>query len=296
MITHNIKKGDRLFDIVNILILTGTLLLVLYPLYFILIASISNPNNVYNGEVILIPKGITFEGYFRIFNDEGILTGYRNSIFYTFTGTLINLLITIPAAYALSRKDLDGRKTFMLFLIFTMYFNGGLIPTYLLVRKLGLINKIWAMVLPNALAVWNLIIARSFFENQLPGELREASVMDGCTDFKYFMKIVLPLSKALIAVMALFYGVNHWNAYFNALIYLREQSRFPLQLILRNILIQNDARAEMMTDISAISEQQRIADLIKYGVIIVASIPMLIMYPLLQKYFVKGVMIGSIKG
>lgn len=290
------SRIDKIFDSINITILTISLMLVLYPLYYIVIASISDPNAIYNGEVVLLPKDILWEGYQRIFNDISIWTGYRNSLVYTITGTTINLLLTLPAAYALSRRNLDGRKAFLLFITFTMFFNGGLIPTYLLIKQLGMVNNMWSLVIPNAVGVWNLLVAKSFFENSLPEELREASVLDGCNDWNYFMRVALPLSKALIAVLILFYGVQHWNAFFNALIYIRDEKLFPLQIVLRNILIQNEAGQEMTGDLRSLIEQQRIADLVKYGVIIVASLPLMILYPFLQKYFVKGVMIGAVKG
>lgn len=288
--------SDRTFNIVNNTILTIVLLLVLYPLYFIVIASISDPDHVAMGSVWIIPKGINFEGYKSIFKDLVIWSGYRNSIIYTSIGTFVNISVTILAAYSLSRKDLVGRNIIMFLFTFTMFFSGGLIPTYLVVKNLNLIDKIGAMVLPNALSVYYLIIARTFFVTSIPVEIREAAVIDGCANTKFFISIVLPLSKAIIAVLALFYAVSHWNSYFNALIYMRHEDKYPLQLVLRGILLQNEIR-ENMTDITGdASEIQRKVDLIKYGIIIVASLPVLIAYPFAQRYFIKGVMIGSIKG
>jgi putative aldouronate transport system permease protein len=217
-------------------------------------------------------------------------------LIYLVLGTAINLIFTIPAAYALSRKDLIGRKAIILFITITMFFSGGLIPLYLVVKDLGLVNKIWAMVIPGAVYVWNLLVSKTFFQQSIPDELHDSGKIDGCNDFRFFFSIVLPLSITIIAVMTLFYGVGHWNAFFKALIYLRSEKLYPLQLILRSILLSNTAAESMVTDIQAAGEQQRIADLIKFGVIIVASVPMLILYPFLQKYFVKGVLIGSIKG
>ncbi|MGI8315922.1 carbohydrate ABC transporter permease [Halobacillus mangrovi] len=289
-------KEDIVFDVLNYVMLTIMLLAVLYPLYFIIIASISNPDRIYAGDVWLFPKDITFEGYKRIFQDSMIWIGYKNSIIYTVVGTALNVTLTLMAAYALSRKDLKGRTVILMVLVFTMFFSGGLIPTYLVVKNLGMVNTMWAMILPKAVAVWNIIVTRAFFQSTIPDALLEAAKMDGCSNTKFFTKIVLPLSKPIIAVMVLFYAVGHWNSYFDALIYLNDESLYPLQLVLRNILIQNEAAANMVSDIGSYAAQQRISELIKYGVIIVATIPLLIIYPFVQKYFVKGVMIGGIKG
>jgi putative aldouronate transport system permease protein len=290
------SKEDKIFDLINILLVAIMVILVVYPLYFIVIASISNPNLIYEGKVWLLPKDITFEGYQRIFNDSKIWLGYKNSIIYTFVGTLVNVSCTLMAAYALSRRDLYGRNLIMFLFLFTMFFSGGLIPTYLVVKNLGLLNTMWALILPKAVAVWNVIVARTFFQTSIPNELLEAAKIDGCSDAKFFWKIVLPLSKPIVAVMVLFYAVGHWNSYFDALIYLNNEDLYPLQLILRNILIQNEASTQMMSDIDSLASKQRVSELIKYGVIIVASIPLLVLYPFVQKYFVKGVMIGGIKG
>lgn len=290
------SKEDKIFDLINIFLVAIMVILVVYPLYFIVIASISNPNLIYEGKVWLLPKDITFEGYQRIFSDSKIWVGYKNSIIYTFIGTLVNVSCTLMAAYALSRRDLYGRNLIMFLFLFTMFFSGGLIPTYLVVKNLGLLNTMWALILPKAVAVWNVIVARTFFQTSIPNELLEAAKIDGCSDAKFFWKIVLPLSKPIVAVMVLFYAVGHWNSYFDALIYLNNEDLYPLQLILRNILIQNEASTQMMSDIDSLAAKQRVSELIKYGVIIVASIPLLILYPFVQKYFVKGVMIGGIKG
>ncbi|PFG14411.1 MULTISPECIES: carbohydrate ABC transporter permease [Bacillales] len=290
------SKEDKIFDLINLLFLTTLSLVVLYPLYFIIIASISNPDSVYNGDVWFWPQGITFEGYERIFQDNRIWTGYKNTVLYTVVGTLVNVTLTLMAAYALSRKDLVGRNFFMILFVFTMFFSGGLIPTYLVVKNLGMVDTMWALIIPKAVAVWNLIVARTFFQSTIPDELLESAKMDGCSNTKFFLKIVLPLSKPIIAVMVLFYAVTHWNSFFDALIYLNNEDKYPLQLILRSILIQNEASASMVGDVESFAAQQRIADLIKYGVIIVAAIPLLVLYPFIQKYFVKGALIGSIKG
>nr|WP_263326313.1 carbohydrate ABC transporter permease [Neobacillus sp. Marseille-Q6967] len=290
------SKEDKVFDIINVFLVAIILTLVIYPLYFIVIASFSDPNMIYEGKVWFIPKELTLEGYERIFRDSKIWLGYKNSIIYTVVGTIVNVSFTLMAAYALSRKDLYGRNVIMFLFLMTMFFSGGLIPTYLVVKNLGLLNTMWALILPKAVAVWNVIVAKTFFESSIPNELLEAARIDGCSDAKFFSKIVLPLSKPIVAVMVLFYAVGHWNSYFDALIYLNNENLYPLQLILRNILIQNQASTMMISDLDSLAAKQRVSELIKYGVIIVASIPLLIIYPFVQKYFVKGVMIGGIKG
>lgn len=290
------SKEDKVFDIINVFLVAIMLILVIYPLYFIVIASFSDPNMIYEGKVWFIPKELTLEGYERIFRDSKIWLGYKNSIIYTLVGTAVNVSFTLMAAYALSRKDLYGRNVIMFLFLMTMFFSGGLIPTYLVVKNLGLLNTMWALILPKAVAVWNVIVAKTFFESSIPSELLESARIDGCSDAKFFWKIVLPLSKPIVAVMVLFYAVGHWNSYFDALIYLNNENLYPLQLILRNILIQNQASTMMIGDLDSLAAKQRVSELIKYGVIIVASIPLLIVYPFVQKYFVKGVMIGGIKG
>ncbi|MCP3738603.1 carbohydrate ABC transporter permease [Rossellomorea sp. BNER] len=293
---------DKIFKAINYAFLLLALLLVLYPLIYIISASVSNPSDVNSGEMWLFPKGFTLDGYKLIFENDQIWRGYLNTIIYTVLGTAVNLLFTLPAAYALSRKDLVGRNIFMGIFVFTMFFSGGLIPSYLLVKNLGMLDTIWAMILPNAVAVWNLIVARVFFQVTIPKELEEAAVIDGCTNLKMFVKIVLPLSTPIIAVMALFYGVGHWNGYFNALIYLSDKDLFPLQLVLREILVLQAMSSDMAGGAisSSMAEAQHskaeLAQIIKYGVMIVSTLPIIIVYPFLQRYFVKGVMIGSVKG
>ena len=290
--------SDRVFNAVNYVFLTGMLLAVAYPLYFMEIASFSDPHLVNNGKLWLFPKGVTFEGYRRIFSDSRIWTAYLNTTIYTLGGVSVNLLVTIPAAYALSRRDLWGRNLVMVLFTFTLLFGGGLIPTYLIIRSLGVLNTRWVMIIPNAVAVWNLIIARTFFQTTVPPDLLDASRMDGASNLRFFVSVVIPISPAIIAVLALFYGVGHWNAFFEALIYLKDPELYPLQLVLRSILIMNESAAEMMesSDPDTVAEQQRIIEVIKYGLIMVASVPVLLLYPFLQKYFVKGVMIGALKG
>ena len=298
IIKRSIKRSrqDLIFDTIVFILMTIVMLICLYPLYFILIASISDPNQVLNGKVILFPSGVTFDGYARIFREQKIWTGYSNTILYTTVGTLINIVVTITGGYALSRKDMPGRRPLLLIIAFTMFFNGGMIPTYMVVRGLRLVDTMWAMVLPNALQVWNLMITRTFFETTIPDELLDAAKIDGCRTLRFFAQIVIPLSKPIVAVMILFYAISHWNAFFNALLYLTNASRYPLQIILRNILLTNQPDASMVDDVATILERQKLAELIKYGVITVASIPVLVMYPFVQRFFVSGVMIGSIKG
>jgi putative aldouronate transport system permease protein len=291
--------NDRMFVFGNYLFIGVLLVMVFYPLVYIVSASISDPVAVNSGRMWLLPQGLTLEGFERVFRNPDILLGYRNTLFYTFAGTFINLCVTLPCAYALSRTDLPGRTVFLFIIIFTMFFSGGLIPTYLLVRDLGLINTPWALLLPKAATAWNILVAMAFFRMTIPRELQDAADIDGCSTFRFFMRIVLPLSKPIIAVMALFYAVGHWNQYFDALIYLSDRNLYPLQLFLREILVQQQMSASMMMDgaaMEALAEQARIADIVKYAVMIVASLPLLILYPFLQRYFVKGVMIGSVKG
>lgn len=289
-------RSNQIFDIVNHLILFFLMMIVLYPLYFILIASFSSPDAVSRGEVLLFPKGFNGKGYLQIFKYKDIWTGYVNSLLYSVVGTAVNLIATIPAAFAFSRKELVGKKPLMLLFAFTMFFGGGLIPTYLLIRGLHMDNSMWALVLPGAVGVYNLIVARTFFQQSIPEELYEASVVDGCDFFRYFFRIVIPISKPIIAVMLLIYAVGHWNAYFNALIYLVDRSKFPLQVILREILIQQQSVTGGSTDMQALEQQRQLAEMIKYGVIVVSSLPVLCIYPFIQKHFVKGMMIGAVKG
>lgn len=287
-------KQDVIFELIINVLIVIIILIVLYPLIFVVSASLSNPMKIMQGEVWLLPKEFTLSSYEKVFRDPSILTGYRNTILYTVVGTAINLVMTIMGAYPLSRKDLYGRGLITAIFTFTMFFSGGLIPTYLLIKNLGMLNTFWVMVIPNAVAMYNMIIMRTFFQNTIPVELLEAASIDGCSNLRFLLKIVLPLSTPIIAVMVLFYGVGHWNAFFNALIYLTDEKKYPLQLILREILLQS--QVQEMTDMENYQEQLMQAEGIKYAVIIVSSLPVLMLYPFLQRYFVKGVMIGAIKG
>lgn len=291
------KWADSAFNITAITVLLLSIAAVIYPLYFIVIASVSDPNAVYEGKVWLLPSGITFEGYQRIFADSRIWNGLGNTVIYTVLGTAISVTTILFGAYALSRKDMPGRKLLMLLFVITMFFDGGLITKYLVVRDLGMLNSIWAVVLPGAVGVWNLIIARSFFEHTIPNELREAAQMDGANDFKFFFKMVLPLSKPLIMLMIMVHVVAHWNSFFDALIFLNDDSKYPLQLVLRNILIQSDVSSTGTTggDIESYAAAQRIAELTKYAMIVVSSLPLMIALPFMQKHFTKGTLIGAVK-
>lgn len=294
-------RADKIFLIFVYVFLAISLLIVLYPLIYIISASISNPHLVNSGEMWLLPKGITFEGYRTLLGNSSIWRGYLNTIYYTVLGTSINLLVTLPCAYALSREDFYGRRAFTNFMLVTMFLSGGLIPSYLLIRSLGMLNTVWALVIPGSVSVYNVVVTRTFFQSTIPREMEEAAIVDGCSDFRLFMQIVLPLSTPIIAVMALFYGVGHWNSFFNALIYLSDRSMYPLQMILREILILQDMSSNTVNNVTSemanmLYSKQQLAQVIKYGVMIVSSLPVIIVYPFLQKYFVKGMMVGSIKG
>lgn len=287
--------GDRIFRALCYFIMTLLLLLVLCPLIFVCSASVSDPSMVASGKVLLLPKGFTLDGYRRVFQDKSILTGYANTIFYTTVGTLINLAVTVPAGYALARSTLPGKKFFMTYFMIPMYFGGGLIPTFLVVNALHLYNTRAVMVLLYAFSMYNCIICRTFFGG-LPKEVEEAAIIDGCTSFQVFWQIVLPLSKALMGVMVLYFAVAHWNTYFSALIYLRDTDKHPLQLVLRKILVLESASDDMIGMEEAALAKLQLKELVKYAVIVVSSLPVLILYPFLQKYFDQGVMIGSVKG
>ena len=291
------RYSDQIWNVFSILFALIVLILCLYPLYFVLIASVSDPTMVNSGKVILFPKGITFSAYKFILAEKDIWIGYRNTILYTVGSVLVGAAITIPAAYALSRKDLVGKNVVLKFLTFLMFFNGGLIPTYIIVNKLHLLNTAAILIILNCVTVQNIIVARTFFISNIPDELLEAASLDGCGKLQFFYKIVLPLSKSIIAVIVLYIAVWQWNSYFNALIYTTNRNLQPLQMVLRDILIQgqNLNIGEEM-DAAMIEYMVEIANLIKYGVIVMAIVPILCFYPFVQKYFEKGVLVGSVKG
>jgi len=291
-------KGDVIFDTFNTCFLVLCALLVLYPLYLIIIASISDPHAVLRGDVMLLPYDFSLIGYERLLNNRLIWISYRNSIVYTSVGTMLSLALTLMAGYAMSRQFV-GRRFMNLYFIFVMFFSGGLVPTFLLVNSLGLYDNPLVMILLGAVSVWNVMIARTFIKNSIPEDLFEASSIDGCNHFKYFFMIVIPLSKALIGVLAVFYAVWRWNDFMTGMIYLRTRELFPFQLVLREILtvLQATATMEEIVGESLINiDAMRVAESVKYSAIVISTLPMLILYLFLQKYFVKGVMIGSLKG
>lgn len=288
-------RSDKTFDFVVGLFGILIILLVLVPLIFVLAASLSDPDLVLKGKVLLWPRGFTLKAYSMVFQNNDIWRGFFNTLFYATAGTAISVILTILAAYPLSRKNLKGRNFIMMGILFTMYFSGGMVPTYLLVRDLGMYNTIWAILIPGALSTYNLIVAKTFFENSIPEELYESARLDGCGNITMLLKIVLPLSKAIMAVLVIYYAVDIWNAYFDALIYLKDAAKHPLQIILRNILLLGQTE-QMGTNDAGMAEKIKMAEAIKYSAIVISSIPMLILYPFVQKYFVKGVMIGAVKG
>lgn len=293
---RRISSGDRRFYTIVHIILIFLTMIVLYPLLYILASSFSSASAVSQGKVFIWPVDFSLAGYKRVFEYERVWVGYRNTIFYTIAGTVVNVAMTLICAYPLARKGLPHKGLFSFLFTFTMMFGGGLIPTYLVVRSLGMVNTIWAMIIPGALSVYQMIIVRTFIMNTIPDELLESAKLDGCDDFRFFFQFVLPLSMAVIAVIALQYAVGHWNNYFTAMIYLNNDRLYPLQVFLREILIMSQMDASDFVDEETAVAIQGMADLIKYSLIVVSTVPILCAYPFLQKYFVKGVMIGSLKG
>ncbi len=290
------SRGDLVFSIINYLFLILLSLLVLYPLIYVLSSSFSSPHAVTTGKVWLYPVEPTLVGYKQVFKNPNVLRGYWNSIVLTVVGTSVNIVLTVMLAYPLSVRDFAGRKLITAIVTFTMLFNGGLVPTFILVNKLHLFNTIWALILPTSISVYNTIIARTYFQSSIPYDLYESATLDGCSDIRYIFTVVLPLSKAILAVLVLYYAVGHWNSYFNALIYLKDSDKYPLQVVLRSIIIEANEDQSNMVDVDQLLVRQGLNNLLKYCLIVVASVPMLILYPFIQKYFVKGVMIGALKG
>lgn len=286
--------SDKIFYLFIYVFLGFLALVILYPLYFIIIASISDPDAVLGGDVILFPVGITLSGFEAILHRSDVWLGYLNTIIYTALTVVLSLVVTVPAGWALSRKRLLGKKFFMIYFIIPMFFGGGLIPFYNVMSQLNLINTPWAVILPSILSVWNLFMTRTFFESSIPDGLVEAARIDGASEFRIFFSLVLPLSKAILAVMALYYAVGQWNSYFNAMIFLQDENLYPLQLILREILIASETTTGGSGE--TILEQYRLANQIKYVSVIVSSAPVIMLYPFVQKYFAQGAMIGSLKG
>ena len=289
------SAGDRAFNIVNAIIMTLVTIVIVYPLYYVLLASITDPTVVNTGKLLLYPEAPYFDGYKRAFNYAPLWTGYKNTLVYTFVGTVISLICTIPAGYALSRMDLPGRRVIMFLFTFTMFFNGGIVPLYLVVQNLHIYDTIWAVVLPVAVSVYNLIVCRSFFDTGIPIEMLEAAKIDGCNDFMFFFRIVIPLSSTIIAVMCLFYATSLWNQFFNPLMFLAGQEKVPLQVVLRNLVLSNQVNS-ITSNAEEIAMRQRLAEQLKYCIVVVSAAPLLIVYPFIQKYFAKGVTIGAVKG
>ena len=288
--------GDKIFYTLIFVILTLFFIIVLYPCIFVISASFSSGTAVQAGKVVLLPVGLSIEGYRTVFNTPAVWMGFRNSLFYTVAATCVNIVMTMTTAYCLSRNDVPGRNAIMLLFTFTMFFSGGMIPTYMLIMNLKMLNTPLALIIPGAIGVYNMIIAKTFIQNSIPSEMLDAAKIDGCSDFYYYLKIVIPLSKAIIAVLVLFYGVGHWNAYFNAMIYLHNRNLYPLTIILREILMASQIDPSSVTDPELQIRLAEAAAVIKYALIVVTVVPVIVIYPFVQKYFVKGVMIGSIKG
>ena len=293
-------RSDVIYDTILFILLSLVFLVVAYPLYFVIISSVSDPIAVSNGEVTFYPIGFTLDGYREVFKTNTVVRGFLNSLLYTVCGVSVNLLVTLPTGYALSRKEFALKKFVTFFYMLTMFIGGGMMPTYLIVKQTGLLNSMWALIIPGAMGVYNMIVAKTFFSTNIPLELMEAAKLDGCGNTRFFFHIVLPLSGAITAILVLYYGQGHWNSYFSALLYINDREKWPLQLELRNILLlnTNTMTKEFITEEMRKEQARReaLANMMKYSLIIISSIPMLIVYPFVQKHFVKGVMIGSVKG
>jgi len=297
------NSGDKIYDTVIFVILTLIFVSVAYPLYFIIIASISDPIKVSSGQVIFLPQGFTADGYKTVLETNTVMRGFLNSLWYSALGVFISLAVTLPTAYALSRNDFFGRKIISVFYIITMFVSGGLIPTYMVIRNMGMMDTVWALIMPGALGVYNVMVARTFFQANIPPELLDAARIDGCNDTRFFFNIVLPISGAIIAILVLWVGVGHWNSYFSALIYISTPEKQPLQIVLRDILIQNTENIQganlAASTADAMLERARaeaLKEMMKYSLIVLANLPVMLLYPFIQKHFVKGVTVGSLKG
>lgn len=295
-VKYKMTGCDLVFYGVSALVIGILTLTVLYIIVYILSASFSSPAALAAGKVVLWPVDFSVDGYKAVFNYSKVWIGYRNTIFYVIVGTAINVSMTLLCAYPMAQKDLYGGKAIMAYFTFTMIFNGGMIPTYILVKNLGIMNTVWSLLLPGAMTVYNMIIARTFIRTNIPGELRDAARIDGCDDFHFFFEVVLPLSKAIIAVLTLWYAVGHWNSYMDAFLYLRDNKLYPLQIFLKDVLVSGEFSAEDMMDPETAIALQNMKLLLKYSLIVVSVVPLFFFYPFVQKYFVKGVTIGSVKG
>ena len=289
-----VSRQDRTVDICLYAMLSIVLILCAYPVYFVILASVSDSTHVNSGNLLYWPRGFQVEGYKYVFREPRIGIGYVNTLIYTACGTLLGLACSLMAGYSLSRKDLPGRGIIMSVMVFTMYFSGGLIPTYIVVKSLGWVNTRWVLIVLGSVSVYNIILIRTFFSSTLPQDLQEAAFIDGCSNTRFFLQFALPLSTAIIAVIALYLAVGYWNAYFNALIYVTDRTKQPLQLFLREILLTQTTTDNADGELA--SEYMRMVQVVKYAVIVVSTAPIMCLYPFLQKYFVKGVMIGSLKG
>lgn len=290
------SREDKVFSLIAYTLATFALVVTLYPLLYCVSASFSDPLEVVKGNVILFPKKVTLIAYEAVAKNKSMLLGYRNTLIYTLLGTTINVVMTIMVAYPLSKKDFRGRSLITVLFTITVFFTGGMVPNFLLIRDLGLYDSIWSLILPSAVSMWNLVIMRTYFQGSIPEEICESAYIDGCSNIGTLLRIVLPLSMPILAVMVIFYGVGHWNSYFNALLYLRSREKYPLSLVLREILLQGMGQEKTGTELVDSVADLLLFETLKYAVIIVSSLPMLILYPVLQRYFVKGVMIGSLKG
>lgn len=296
---NNLSKGEKIFKAVIIVILILFCLITLYPLVFVLSSSFSSPEDVYSGNVVFFPVNFSIQSYIRLFQNNEIITGYLNTILYTFVGTFISVSLTFMAAYPLSRKDMRGRNFFMLLFVFTMFFSGGIVPLYMLIDALSLTDTMWAVILPGCVSVWNLIVVRTYISTAIPYNLQESAMIDGASGFRLFFDIILPLCKPILVIMILFYFVGYWNNYFNSMMFLSSESKFPLQLVLRNILIEQDLSSMVGSGGGSqenLYEQAMLSESIKYSAIVVSTLPILLIYPFLSKYFEKGIMVGSLKG
>ncbi len=292
---HNKQtKGDKIFDVFNYIFLAIVCILIVYPMYYVVLASMTDPKIVNTGKFLLYPEILYLDGYKKALEYPMLWSGYKNTIVYTLLSTVVSIVCTIPCAYSLSRKDLAGRRGLMFLFTFTMFFQGGIIPMYLILKNLNLYNTAWALVLPAGISVYNLIVCRSFFDSSIPEELLEAAKIDGCSDFGFFFKMVIPLSSTIIAVMILFYATSMWNTFFNALMFLQDDHKMPLQVVLRNLVLANQL-AQGSSGVE-LAERQKLIDQLKYVIITLAAIPLIAIYPFVQKYFTAGVMIGAVKG
>ncbi len=292
----NMSLEDKIVTAVIYLFLTLFTLVILYPIVYVVSASFSEPQAVVSGQVKLLPVGFNFRGYEAVFKNQKLINGFLNSVFYVVVSLVINLTVTMLCAYPLSRKEFKARNFLSLFFVFTMYFSGGMVPTYILVNKIGLLNTRWAMIIPTMMSTYNMIICRTYIINNIPDDLYEAAQIDGCSPFRYLLQVVVPLSKSILAVLLLYYGVAKWNDYYNAMIYLYKDSLQPLTMVMREILILGEVDMTKVTDASAVEKLQGMSELLKYSTIVVSSLPVVMLYPAIQKYLVKGVMIGAVKG